>query len=257
MLRSVIINLIDNAAEALEDATRREIMVATHLRPESDTIEIAVADTGHGISPEDKDKLFLPHFSTKDRGTGLGLGDCRPHHFRTWRLAARGRQSSRRFALSDRVACRGVVRRLRNRAHWSRQRSMTLHPKILIVDDEEGIRESLTSILRDERYSVDAVASGEEALAHIAGGDFQVVLLDVWLPGIDGMEALSRIQDLPGPPAVIMISGHGTIETAVRATKLGAFDFIEKPLSLERIIVLVRNALQQRRLAGGEPDAAQ
>jgi nitrogen fixation/metabolism regulation signal transduction histidine kinase len=73
LLRSVIINLIDNAAEALEDATVREITVATHLRPESDTIEIAVADTGHGISPEDKDKLFLPHFSTKDRGTGLGL----------------------------------------------------------------------------------------------------------------------------------------------------------------------------------------
>ncbi len=73
LLRSVIINLIDNAAEALEDATVREISIATHLRPASDTIEIAVADTGHGISPEDKDKLFLPHFSTKDRGTGLGL----------------------------------------------------------------------------------------------------------------------------------------------------------------------------------------
>jgi two-component system, NtrC family, nitrogen regulation sensor histidine kinase NtrY len=73
LLRSVIINLIDNAAEALEDAPRREITVATHLRTESDTIEIAVADTGHGISPEDKDKLFLPHFSTKGRGTGLGL----------------------------------------------------------------------------------------------------------------------------------------------------------------------------------------
>jgi PAS domain S-box-containing protein len=73
LLRSVIVNLIDNAAEALEDATVREITISTHLRPESDTIEIAVADTGHGISPEDKDKLFLPHFSTKDRGTGLGL----------------------------------------------------------------------------------------------------------------------------------------------------------------------------------------
>jgi len=73
LLRSVIINLIDNAAEALEDAMVREISIATHLRPESDTIEIAVADTGHGISPEDKDRLFLPHFSTKDRGTGLGL----------------------------------------------------------------------------------------------------------------------------------------------------------------------------------------
>jgi two-component system, NtrC family, nitrogen regulation sensor histidine kinase NtrY len=73
LLRSVIINLVDNAAEALEDAAVRQILVATHLRPASDTIEISVADTGHGISPEDKDKLFLPHFSTKHRGTGLGL----------------------------------------------------------------------------------------------------------------------------------------------------------------------------------------
>jgi PAS domain S-box-containing protein len=73
LLRSVIVNLIDNAAEALEGAPCREISVKTHLRSESDTIEIAVADTGHGISPEDKDRLFLPHFSTKERGTGLGL----------------------------------------------------------------------------------------------------------------------------------------------------------------------------------------
>jgi two-component system, NtrC family, nitrogen regulation response regulator NtrX len=123
-----------------------------------------------------------------------------------------------------------------------------LHPKILIVDDEEGIRESLASILRDERYAVEAVPSAEEALERMAKGDFQVILLDVWLPGIDGMEALSRIQAVSRPPAVIMISGHGSIETAVRATKLGAFDFIEKPLSLEKIIVLVRNAIQQRRL---------
>ena len=123
-----------------------------------------------------------------------------------------------------------------------------LHPKILIVDDEEGIRESLASILRDERYTVESVPSAEEALERIAKGDFQVILLDVWLPGIDGMEALSRIQAVSRPPAVIMISGHGSIETAVRATKLGAFDFIEKPLSLEKIIVLVRNALQQRHL---------
>ena len=125
---------------------------------------------------------------------------------------------------------------------------MTLLPKILIVDDEEGIRESLSSLLRDERYSVEAVPSAEEALERIPKGDFQVILLDIWLPGIDGMEALSRIQAVPRPPAVIMISGHGNIETAVRATKLGAFDFIEKPLSLERVTVLVRNAVQQRRL---------
>src|SRR5271167_1654312 len=119
---------------------------------------------------------------------------------------------------------------------------MSSNPKILIVDDEAGIRESLASILRDEHYSVEAVATAEEALEHIASGDFAVILLDVWLPGIDGMEALGRIQAVPRAPAVIMISGHGSIETAVRATKLGAFDFIEKPLSLKKIIVLVRNA---------------
>jgi two-component system nitrogen regulation response regulator NtrX len=121
-------------------------------------------------------------------------------------------------------------------------------PKILIVDDELGIRESLSSILRDEHYNVKSAESAESALELIAAGEFEVVLLDVWLPGMDGMEALSRIQSLPNAPAVIMISGHGTIETAVRATKLGAYDFIEKPLSLEKINVLVRNAVQQRRL---------
>ncbi len=125
---------------------------------------------------------------------------------------------------------------------------MSAKPKILIVDDEAGIRESLGSILRDELYEVAAVGSAEEALEQIPAGDFEVVLLDVWLPGIDGMDALERIQAIPRAPAVIMISGHGTIETAVRATKLGAFDFIEKPLSLEKVIVLVRNAVQQRRL---------
>jgi two-component system, NtrC family, nitrogen regulation response regulator NtrX len=125
---------------------------------------------------------------------------------------------------------------------------MTPKPRLLVVDDEAGIRESLSLILKDEGYQVEAVASAEEALHRAASGDLEVVLLDVWLPGLDGLEALSRLQAIPRAPAVIMISGHGTIETAVRATKLGAFDFIEKPLSLEKIVVLVRNAVQQRRL---------
>jgi two-component system nitrogen regulation response regulator NtrX len=125
---------------------------------------------------------------------------------------------------------------------------MTPKPHLLVVDDEAGIRESLSSIGKDEGYQLEVGASGEEALERAAHGDLEVILLDVWLPGLDGLEALSRLQVIPRAPAVIMISGHGTIETAVRATKLGAFDFIEKPLSLEKIIVLVRNAVQQRRL---------
>ncbi len=125
---------------------------------------------------------------------------------------------------------------------------MNAKPHLLIVDDEAGIRESLSSILREEGYYVETAGSAEEALERSASGEIEVILLDVWLPGMDGLEALSRLQAMPRPPVVIMVSGHGTIETAVRATKLGAFDFIEKPLSLEKVIVLVRNAVLQRRL---------
>src|SRR5215470_10234574 len=101
---------------------------------------------------------------------------------------------------------------------------MTPRPHLLIVDDEAGIRESLTSILQEEGYFVEAVGSAEEGLERAATGDIEVILLDVWLPGMDGLEALARLQASARPPAVIMVSGHGTIETAVRATKLGAFD---------------------------------
>src|ERR1700722_4435395 len=97
---------------------------------------------------------------------------------------------------------------------------------ILVVDDEEGIRESLGALLRDEGYKVTAVASGEECLEQLDHAPFDMVLLDVWLKQIDGLETLARIQTRDAAPMVVMISGHGNIETAVRATKLGAFDFI-------------------------------
>ena len=119
---------------------------------------------------------------------------------------------------------------------------------ILIVDDEAGIRESLCSILAEEGYRPEAVASAEEALAIVDRGGVDIVLMDIWLPGMDGMEALERLQALARPPVVVMITGHGNIETAVRATKLGAFDFVEKPLSLEKIIVVIKNSMARLRL---------
>jgi len=119
---------------------------------------------------------------------------------------------------------------------------------ILIVDDESGIRQSLASILRDEGYRVDAVATGEECLAATQKTAFDLILLDVWLPGMDGIEALRQLHERDIAPMVVMISGHGNIETAVRATKLGAFDFVEKPLSLEKTILVVKNALEHLRL---------
>jgi len=120
--------------------------------------------------------------------------------------------------------------------------------RILLVDDEAGIRTSLTRVLADEGYQVDAVETGEKALDRLRGERFQLVLLDVWLPGKDGLEVLEEIRQAGMDVPVLMISGHASIDTAVKATKLGAFDFIEKPLSIEKITLTVRNALRQRRL---------
>ncbi|MDE3137850.1 MAG: sigma-54-dependent Fis family transcriptional regulator [Acidobacteriota bacterium] len=119
---------------------------------------------------------------------------------------------------------------------------------ILIVDDEPGIRSSLGSILREEGYNVEAVASGEECVDAVRNGHFDLVLLDVWLPKMDGLATIERLLELDSTPMVIMISGHASIETAVRATKLGAFDFIEKPLALEKTMLAVKNALENLRL---------
>lgn len=123
--------------------------------------------------------------------------------------------------------------------------------RILVVDDEPGIRETLTGILEDEGYEVESVASGEACLERLTTRVFPVVLLDIWLPGIDGLETLERIAktDPARTPVVVVISGHGNIETAVRATKLGAFDFLEKPLSIAKVTVAVRNALEHRKLS--------
>lgn len=122
--------------------------------------------------------------------------------------------------------------------------------RVLVVDDEPAIRGSLKGVLGDEGYEVDCASDAESCLSRLMEQTFDVVLLDVWLPGMDGMETLTRIQKMSfaDRPAVVMISGHGNIETAVRATKLGAFDFLEKPLTIDKVTLVVKNAAQQRRL---------
>ena len=119
---------------------------------------------------------------------------------------------------------------------------------MLVVDDEAGVRASLAGILGDEGYAVEAVDTGEAALAALEARRYDLVLLDVWLPGQDGLEVLRRIRERDAELPVVVISGHGTIETAVKAVRLGAQDFVEKPLSLEKTLLAVRNALRQRRL---------
>jgi two-component system nitrogen regulation response regulator NtrX len=121
-------------------------------------------------------------------------------------------------------------------------------PSILIVDDEPGVRSALGGVLRDEGYQVDAVDSGEACLERLARQTFDVVVLDIWLPGMDGLATLTRMRERQVDAQVVVISGHGNVESAVRAIKMGAFDFVEKPLSLEKTVLVVRNALRQRHL---------
>jgi len=127
---------------------------------------------------------------------------------------------------------------------------------ILIVDDERGIRETLSAVLRDEGFIAESVESGEACLQALTKRAFGCVLLDVWLPGINGSETLKQMRESNCHAAVVIISGHGNVETAVRATKLGAFDFIEKPLSIEKTILTVRNALRQRELERANAEMA-
>ena len=118
----------------------------------------------------------------------------------------------------------------------------------LIVDDEAGVRSALSGVLEDEGYVVDAVDSGEACLDRVTRQSYDVIVLDIWLPGLDGLATLERLRDRRVDAQVVMISGHGNIESAVKAIKMGAFDFIEKPVSLDKTVLVARNALRQHRL---------
>jgi two-component system nitrogen regulation response regulator NtrX len=119
---------------------------------------------------------------------------------------------------------------------------------VLVIDDEAGIRESLSGIFEDEGYNIITASSGEEALTIARENIPDIVFLDVWLPGIDGIETLAKFKELYSNIPVVMISGHGNIELAVNATRSGAYDFLEKPLSLEKVLIAARRALERKNL---------
>jgi two-component system nitrogen regulation response regulator NtrX len=119
--------------------------------------------------------------------------------------------------------------------------------RILIIDDEPAIRTTLAGILGDEGHKTTLCESGEDGIAQYAREEFDLIILDLWLPGMDGLSVLERLRNAGAPP-VIVISGHGSVDSAVRATRLGAYDFLEKPLSLERVLLTVNHALSDRKL---------
>ena len=121
-------------------------------------------------------------------------------------------------------------------------------PHILIVDDERPILSSVGDVLKDEGYEISTAETGTDALKAVKDAPPDLVLLDIWMPGMDGLEALKRMKETNPDLPVVVMSGHGNIDTAVKAVRLGAYDFIEKPLSLDKLSLTVKNALDKRRL---------
>ncbi len=117
---------------------------------------------------------------------------------------------------------------------------------VLVVDDEEGIRESLSDILKDEGHEVITSETGEEALKIIRENNPDLIFLDIWLPGMDGLQALKEIKEVNPELTVVMISGHGTIDLAVKATKMGAYEFLEKPLSIDRVLLVTKKCTRKK-----------
>src|ERR1035437_2444935 len=120
--------------------------------------------------------------------------------------------------------------------------------RILVIDDERSIRNTLKEILEFEKYQVELAEDGIKALELLKSNDFDVILCDIKMPGMDGIEVLQKIEELNHDTPVVMISGHGNIDTAVESIKKGAFDFIEKPLDLNRLLITLRNAMDKSNL---------
>jgi Response regulator containing CheY-like receiver, AAA-type ATPase, and DNA-binding domains len=118
-------------------------------------------------------------------------------------------------------------------------------PRILIIDDEPGIRESVAMILEYEGYETDAAESGEDGIELVRSGQFDAILLDINMPGIDGFETLKRIKEIDKNLNIVIISAYGNIENAIKATRTGAFDFLEKPVDRDKLLITVRNASEQ------------
>ena len=242
--KRVVVNLVDNAAEAMQDSLVKRLYVATQATA-ADTVELIIADTGCGISAEEKEKLFLPYFSTKGRGTGLGLAIVshivaeHNAHIRVednFPAGARFVIEIPALASSEAESQAGGGARMKPPASWSSTTSRASASRCAAFSRTKATRRTPSPAARP------AWTSSRKG--------YELVLLDIWLPGMDGLETLARIQEIPFAerPVVVMISGHGNIETAVKATKLGAFDFLEKPLTIEKVTVVVKNALQHRRL---------
>src|SRR5262249_52989893 len=206
---------------------------------------------GSGVAPEIRARIFEPYFSTKKNGTGLGLTIVNQiiEDHRGYVRVRPNEPRGTRFTIEFPASVSAAAEEGRRTGMYSLQareegvKEQALRKTILVVDDEEGVRESVREVLSDEGYRVVDTADGSRVIDLIKQEKPGLVLLDVWMPEIDGIGLLKEIKVQEPNLNVVMVSGHGNIHMAVTATKFGAFDFIEKPVSLDGLLLTVRRAL--------------
>jgi CheY-like chemotaxis protein len=202
-IRRALANLIDNAAEAMQGSLLRVLGIHSSLSEDGAAVEIAVSDTGHGLTDEIRERLFLPFYSTKHRGTGLGLSIAAKivqEHGGSLRAEANSPKGARFLLRLPLMDPRSTWRRSRGKSEGAARRAALkgLHfmNHILVVDDEAEIRTSLEEILREEGYGVASAATAAEAMVLLQDAPYDVVLLDIWLPDRDGLDVLADMHQL-------------------------------------------------------------
>ncbi|CAG0910345.1 unnamed protein product, partial [Cyprideis torosa] len=212
-LQQVIVNILVNALDAMEGVDERRLQIRVEENDE-DTVTLHIRDSGLGIDDALLDEIFSPFVTTKNVGEGPGLGLGR--------------------------------RRIQHSSATRKRRSMK--PHVLLVDDEADIRKALSQSLDLADIAVDTAASAEEALQFIAPEWSGVMVADVRMPGMDGMELLQRALKVDPDMPVILLTGHGDVAMAVEAMQNGAFNFLLKPCPTLQLVELVRKAFDRRRL---------
>ena len=233
-------NLVANALEAMPEGGTLRVRTA---RRADGVVRVEVEDTGPGLTEEQRTRLFTPYYTTKNAAApGSAWPSSRASSPTTAAAIQVRSEPGRGHDVHAAVAVPRVTRR-RPQASWR-----PVKPRILIVDDDPGTLASLSRAFALEGYTAITRRSAARALERLQEEPVDAILSDVVMPEMDGLEFLARVKERAPDVPVILMSGQATLETAVKATRLGALDFVEKPVGLDRLLLTLRNALRLDRL---------
>jgi FixJ family two-component response regulator len=255
-IEQVVMNLLLNAAQAVAACPPAERLVTlSAARAGADRVAVEVCDTGPGIAPEHLQSVFEPFWTTRKEGLGLGLPICRSiveahgGAIRVERNAERGVTFHFELPAGDVGEDTQPAAAAPETIHEQAGAAAGLGPLVCVIDDDPAVRAALLRLLAAEGRAAVSYASASEFLERQALDAVDCILLDQQMPGMTGMELLQRLAGAAGVPPVVFLTGHGELEAGVHAMKLGAMDFLSKPLDLDKLRETVEKAVARRAVA--------